>query len=529
MRYGLKRRDFFGLPAGLGWTRAVSAATEKTIAFVPQAMPESLDPIATPSFATRTVAMAVFETLYGTDAQLNPMPQLVAEHRMEEAGRRWVLRLRPDLRFHDGTPVTAADCVASLGRWMKRDRVGLALAARLEAIEATGDDTLTLRLTRRLPRIPLMLTKSGLSPPVIMPARLAASSPFTPVAEIVGSGPFRLANPGWRPGEKLELLRVAAYRPRPEASSFTGGGHVALIDRVVWRAAADPVQALRDGAADWIEWMPPNPAGDQVDDTAVTVRRLDDVGCYALLRLNTARGPTANQRIRQAILAGVDQMAVMETVFGANNDRFIAPVGLFPAGSEFASSAGMDRLGATQSPRAIKARLAEAGYHGEPIVVLNPVDDVVHARMTGAVIDELTQIGLTVAERKLNRQAFATAASEENGDWSALCDSVPCGDQFDPFAISAGMAPGRGPAGTGVRDLWPGWLDDPIAERLRQAWIDAGDAGRQLSLAAQLQTQVFTIAAFVPLGQWFPVTAWRTSVSGQQKGCFPVFWDIARA
>jgi peptide/nickel transport system substrate-binding protein len=517
------------------------AVTEKLLVFVPQAMPASLDPIATPGFATRTAAMAVFETLYGTDAQLNPMPQMVAGHRMEDSGKRWVFQLRSGLLFHDGTPVTARDCVASLRRWMRADRVGQALAARLEALEATAGDTLTLRLTRPLLRVPAMLAKSQLSPPLIMPERFAGTGADTPVEALIGSGPFRLAGLRWRPGDDLDLIRFAPYQPRLEASSFTAGRRVALLDRVLWRTPDDPLQALRDGAADWVELLPPDLADDALGDPGLTTGRLDEVGNYALLRLNTRRGPTANQAVRQAILAGIDQTAVMETVFGAGSGKFITPVGLFSPGSEFVSTAGSERIGAKKSPRAIRAMLADAGYQGEPLVVLNPVDDLVHTRLTGAVIDELKQIGLTVAERPLDRPAFAAwrahvqgaaqgapaaetshagdAAADHDG-WSALCDSVPGADHFDPLAISAGPAPSGG--------LWPGWLDDPAAARSRDAWIDTTDLGASRAIAAQLQLRVFTTANFVPLGQWRPTAAWRTIVTGQQKGSFPVFWDIAR-
>ena len=554
MRHGLNRRGLLRSAAlvGLGWRRA-DAADARQIVFVPQAMPASLDPIATPSFATRTAAMAVFETLYGTDARLNAMPQMVDRFRMEDDGRTWMFQLRADLWFHDGARVTARDCVASLRRWMRRDRVGHALGARLDVIEAPDDTTIRIRLGRPLRQLPLMLAKRQLSPPVIMPARFADQSVDTPVDGVIGSGPFRLANLDWHAGDPLDLLRFARYQPRTEASSFTGGGRVALLDRVLWRTPDDPPRALRDGAADWVEWLPPGLATDSFGDAPVTVGRIDDVGYYAMLRLNALRGPTANQRIRQAILAGVDQTAVMASVFGDDTTRFHAPIGLYPPGSEFVTTVGLDRISATKSPRTIKTMLRDAGYKGEPIVIVNPVDDPIHTRLTAAAIDELRQIGLTVETRDLDRQAFAAwrragggarpgadavpaakdrapenRASEnrppENRaaeDWSALCDSVPAADHFDPFAVSAGPPPAGG--------LWPGWPDDPAATRLRDAWIDAADLSTRRTLAAQLQAQAFTTAAFVPLGQWFPTSAWRKSIVGQQNGSFPVFWDIARA
>jgi peptide/nickel transport system substrate-binding protein len=537
MRHGLKRRGLLRLAAlpVPGWTKA-RAGDAKRLVFVPQAMPASLDPIATPSFATRTAAMAVFETLYGTDAHLNAMPQMVDQFKMDDGGKTWVFQLRAGLLFHDGTKVTARDCVASLRRWMRRDRVGHALGARLDVIDAPADDTLRLRFGRPLLRVPLMLAKSQLSPPVIMPASFADSSTETPVGAVIGSGPLRLENLAWHPGDPLDLVRFERYQPRTEASSFTGGRRVVLFDRVAWRTPEDPVQALREGSADWVEWLPPELAGGGFSDPGVTLGRLDDVGYYAMLRLNALRGPTANQRIRQAILAGVDQTAVMAAVFGDDTSRFRAPIGLFPPASEFFTTAGNDRIGGAKSPRAIKAMLKEAGYQGEPIVMLHPVDDMLHSRLTAAAIDELSQIGLTVEERKLDRRGFEawrsgnaardshTAPAREDGpvaaDWSALCDSVPCADHYDPLAISAGPPPAGG--------LWPGWPDDPAAARLRDGWIDAADLSTQRAIAAQLQVQVFTTAPFVPLGQWFPTAGWRNSLTGLQKGSFPVFWDVAR-
>jgi peptide/nickel transport system substrate-binding protein len=543
MRFGLNRRGLLRLAAlpvaGLqvGGRTGAHAAADKIIVFVPQAMPASLDPIATPSFATRTASMAVFETLYGTDARLNATPQMVDQFRMEDNGKNWLFQLRSGLRFHDGSKVTARDCVASLRRWMRRDRVGHALGARLDVIEAPSDDTLRLRLGRPLLRVPLMLTKSQLSPPVVMPARFADSSTETPVDGVIGSGPFRVGNLAWHQGDDLDLQRFDGYQPRTEASDFTGGGHMVLLDRVLWRTLGrtpdDPVKALRDGSVDWVEWVPPELAGGGFGDPNVMAGQMDDIGYYAMLRLNTRRGPTANQRVRQAILAGVDQTAVMAGVFGDDISRFRAPIGLFPPLSEFVTTAGEERIGGKKSPRAIKTMLLDAGYKGEPIVILDPVDDIIHTRLTAAAIDELKQIGLTIEQRKLDRQAFAAwrsgsatpgshsaSAGDEAADWSVLCDSVPCADHYDPFAISAGPPPAGG--------LWPGWPDDPAAARLRDAWIDAGDLNTQRAIAAQLQVQVFTTAAFVPLGQWFPTAAWRKTVTGLQKGSFPVFWDVVR-
>lgn len=521
---------------------------ERRIVFAPQAMPASLDPVATLTPAARTAGLAVFETLYGTDARQNPMPQMVQRHRVEEGGRQWVLQLRPEQMFHDGTPVTARDCVASLRRWMRRDRPGHGLAERLASLEATAGDVLTIRLKQPLPSLPALLSRSQPGPPVIMPARLAETDPATPVPEITGSGPFRLAEDSWQPGAGFRLVRFDRYTTRVEASSFTGGRRVALVDEVLWRDPADPLQALRDGTVDWVETLPLAVPDDLKNNRGLVMSRLNTLGFYAVLRLNAAHGPMSNPRLRQAVLATVDQTAVMETVFGAGSDLFRTPAGLFLPGSAFVNDAGKDRVNAKRSPRAIRALLSEAGYRGEKLIVLTPAGDPVHAALTAAVIEELRQAGLTIQERPATRQALDALRDGQTGrdgraqeeitrevpgkvpgqvpgqvpgavlgeDWSAFCDSFPGADHMDPSGIRTGRAAG------------PGWPEDPAADRARAAWIDTESIALQNAAAARLQEQVFLTVPFVTLGQWFTTAAWRTTLSGQQAGACPVFWNVAR-
>src|SRR3954449_2926580 len=164
--------------------RPAIAQAAKTLIFVPQANLTSLDPVWTTATVTRNYAFLVFETLYGLDAKLNPHPQMAEGHVTEDDGRRWTIRLRDGLAFHDGDKVLAQDCVASLQRWMKRDAVGQTLAQRLDALEAADDRTLVFRLKKPFPALPFALARTQPSPPVIMPARIAATDPYKQITEV---------------------------------------------------------------------------------------------------------------------------------------------------------------------------------------------------------------------------------------------------------------------------------------------------------------------------------------------------------
>ena len=124
----MQRRDVLktalaGVTA-LAAPRIVRAEGAKTITFTPHADLASLDPVWTTADITRNYSLAVFDTLYGYDAQFNVQPQMVEGAKTENDGKTWELTLRDGLKFHDGKPVLAKDCVATIKRFAKRNPFG---------------------------------------------------------------------------------------------------------------------------------------------------------------------------------------------------------------------------------------------------------------------------------------------------------------------------------------------------------------------------------------------------------------------
>ena len=78
---------------------------------MPHADLASLDPVWTTADVTRNFSLAVYDTLYGYDAQFKAQPQMVEGHTTANDGKQWDLTLRDGLKFHDGAPVLARDCV----------------------------------------------------------------------------------------------------------------------------------------------------------------------------------------------------------------------------------------------------------------------------------------------------------------------------------------------------------------------------------------------------------------------------------
>src|ERR1700674_2436501 len=134
----MKRRDVLKSAlagaAALAAPRIAGAEGPKTITFVPHADLASLDPVWTTADVTRNFSLAVYDTLYAFDAEFTVQPQMVAGDSVSSDGKDWTLTLRDGLKFHDGSPVLARDCVATIKRWGQRDSMGTALLARADEI-----------------------------------------------------------------------------------------------------------------------------------------------------------------------------------------------------------------------------------------------------------------------------------------------------------------------------------------------------------------------------------------------------------
>src|SRR5271168_1643911 len=255
-RWGRLAAALLAVTIGLGSAGGWAQTAQKTLRFIPQADLRSIDPIWTTAYVTRNFGYLVFDTLFSLDKDFKPQPQMVDKWTVSDDKLAWKFTLRPGLKWHDGTPVRAADCVASIERWGKRDPFGQKLMDATDAITADSDDTFTIKLKSPFPLMLNALGKLSSNVPFMMPERLAKTDPFQQIPEAIGSGPFKFVKEEWVPGNKAVFVKNADYVPRSEAPSLASGGKVAKIDRIEWIYIPDSATAagaLKAGEADWYE------------------------------------------------------------------------------------------------------------------------------------------------------------------------------------------------------------------------------------------------------------------------------------
>jgi peptide/nickel transport system substrate-binding protein len=195
----LTRRGAFAAGLALPMLHGTARAAG-TINVVLESEVVILDPHATTAAITRSFATHVFDTLFAMDGQGRIRPQMVEAWEVSADQLTWSFRLRAGLQWHDGAPVTAGDCVASLERWAPRDALGRMLWAAKAELVASDARSLRLTLSRPFPLVLDVLGKPNAPLPVMLPERLARIPVEQRIREPIGSGPSASARPSGAPG-----------------------------------------------------------------------------------------------------------------------------------------------------------------------------------------------------------------------------------------------------------------------------------------------------------------------------------------
>jgi peptide/nickel transport system substrate-binding protein len=523
----MQRRTFIaGAAASLPLSKAVAQTGKASVLrYVPQADLTVIDPVMTTAYITRYHATMVWDQLYGIDSQLQPQPQMVEGHTIEDDGKLWTFTLRDGLKFHDNEPVRGRDCVASIKRWAARDPMGQALLTRIAEMAAPDDRRFTIRLTRPFNLVLNCLSKIGPPTLVVMPERFASTDPFQSIKEIVGSGPYRFVPDERVVGSKVVYTRNPDYVPRPNGTpDWLSGPKIVHFDRVEWNVMPDPATAaaaLENGEVDWWE----NPPNDLLPALARNPKvRTEDTGPLGIMGtgvFNHLHPPFDKPAVRRIILEATAQADFMTAAAGTNKEMWRDGVGFFAPGTPMASDAGLGR-----TPRdlpTLNKALRDAGYQGEHVVMMAPSDQAVLTAECAVALDLFQKLGMDVGYEVMDWgtlvQRRAKKEPPSQGGWNFFITGWAGIDMTSPITNQTLRSNGS--------KAWFGWPDLPDVQALIDGWVDAPDLASQQKLAVDLQSKAFEQVPYLPTGQYFYRTACRDDITGIIPGQF-VFWNVRR-
>ncbi len=526
VRPGVARRAVVAIVGLWMMTAAAPALSETVLRVVPHADLRNTDPVWTTAYITRNHGYMVYDTLFALDEEFNVQPQMVDRWLVSADGLTWRFVLRDGLTWHDGQPVTAADCVASLRRWGARDGMGQKLADATRAWRVIDARTFELELVAPYGLVLESLGKISSNVPFIMPERHALVDPFEQIPEVIGSGPFVFVRDEWIPGARVVYRRNPNYVPRTEPASSAAGAKIARVDRVEWHYIPDPATALNALLADEVDYveLPPHDLLPVLEAApGVIVEDLDPLGVQGWLRMNHLHPPFDDPRIREAVLWLIDQEDYLQAAVG-NPAYYRTCPAVLACGTPYESAEGSQALIGHDLDRA-KALLAAAGYDDAPVVILQPTDIALLSSASLITAQALREAGFVVELQAMDWSTLtsrrAVMDSPAQGGWNLFHTWALAADVANPVANIA--------ISGGCRErAWFGWPCDEQIEQLRDSFARATDTGTRRSLAQQIQVRALTVVTHGLYGQWSNPVAYRDSLSGLIRSPVQFFWNIEK-
>ncbi len=500
----------------------------RTIRAVMQGDLRSFDPIWTTANITAYHGALIYDMLFSIDAQFKPQPQMVDSWTVSSDKLTYTFKLRDGLAWHDGTKVTATDCVASIKRWAARDGGGQALMAHTKAMSVKDDRTFVIALNSPFGLVIDVMAKPSTPVCFMMPLKDAQTDPNQQITGRIGSGPFMFNAAETRPGNQYVYDRNPHYVPRKEAPSGMAGAKIAKVDRVIFENLADDqtsLAALQAGEIDFFELIPIDFLPQVKGDPNITVEILNKTGNMGFLAMNNLHAPFNNVKARQAMLYLINQSDFMKASFG--NPKYYKACGsFFGCGTDMENNANTAWFKAAPDKAMAKKLFKESGYDGRPVVILQPTNFAFMNNAATILGQELTDIGVKAQLAASDWGGVitrrASMAADDKGGWDIFTTFSSGYTLANPVSYIADASNGK--------KAWFGWPSDALNEKLRNEWAAAPTLAARQAIARKIQQNAWNFVPHAFLGQWVSPVAHRSNVKGW-LGVPEVipFWNVSKS
>jgi peptide/nickel transport system substrate-binding protein len=324
--------------------------------------PSSMDPQYHALTPNIQLSQTLFDPLVCADAEMLPKPCLAESWTAQ--GNTWTFKLRPNVKFSDGSPFTAADVLFTFDRVPKVPNSPSSYKIYLQEItKVEALDPLTVRITTEKP-YPLLPTNMA-SLPILSAKAASGTAPEGKTTTelnagngLVGAGPYKFVS--WKRGSEIVFERNPHYwGPKP------------AWDKVTYRPISNPaarVAALLAGDVDLVEDPPTDDLERLKKDPKLNVvAKASNRIIYVALDQNgeqtpgiqgtNGKNPFLDKRVREAMSLAIDRQALVDRIMGgiATPAAQLLPLPMLGASKNLATPVKAD-------PEKAKALLKAAGY-----------------------------------------------------------------------------------------------------------------------------------------------------------------------
>jgi peptide/nickel transport system substrate-binding protein len=402
----------------------LAQARDLTIAL--RSEPSSMDPQFHSLTPNTQLSETLFDPLVRTDGNAKPVPSLAESWTVD--GNVWNFKLRPNVKFADGSPLTAEDVLFTYARVPKVPNSPSSYSLYLSTVEKVeAPDPMTVRITTKGPS-PVLLANLSMVPIMSHKAAAGPAPEGKTTVELnrgdglVGTGPYKFVS--WKRGAEIVFERNEHY-----------WGEKPVWDKVIYRPisnSAARVAALLAGDVDLIEDPPTDDLPRLKKDKNLHVQETPSVRVIYIainqgkevppgVSGTDGKNPLTDKRVRQALSLAIDRKAIVERIM----DGVGLPAGNLLAYPAFGTSEKYSKAAVADAAQA-KKLLAEAGYpNGFALSLGSPAGRYTNdQRIAQAVASMWARIGVktdveTMAPPVFFKQRNAYAFSTYLAGWAA--------------------------------------------------------------------------------------------------------------
>ncbi|HEY2628396.1 MAG TPA: ABC transporter substrate-binding protein [Usitatibacter sp.] len=488
-------------------TMAWSASAQREISVGLQAAITSIDPHYHNLSPNNSLLLHIYEPLVFRDANGKLAPGLAVSWRAID-DLTWEFKLRRNVKFHDGSPFTAEDVVATYKRVPIVPNSPSSMATFVKPIVETRIvDPYTIVFKTATPHV---LMPSDLAAVDIIPkavAEKASTEDFNSGKAAIGTGPYRFAE--YVPNQRVVLKANYAY----------WGGEEPW-DKVTFKILSNPaarVAALLSGDVQMIETVPTSDIAKLSGDKNFALAdKVSNRVIYAhLYQWNDkaapgvtakdgsplGKNPFMDPRVRKALSIGINRDAIADRIM----EKRAVPAGQLLADSFFGTSKKLKP--AKYDPEGAKKLLAEAGYpNGFALTVYGTNNRYINDdKIAQALAQFYSRIGIDAKVETMPSSVYFTRATKGEFGYMVLgwgTESCEQGSSLRSLLATQDLARGMGVTNRAH------YSNPAFDKQVTDALMMMDDKKREVMIQQAAETAM-NDTALVPIH--FEVSTWATA------------------
>ena len=477
----------------------------------------TLDPIMKISTYGNIITEALYDTLVYQDPKDNTIkPGLATSWEASDDGKAYTFKLRPEAKFHDGTPVNAEAVKLTFDRaadrqYLPQNAYTTVLMEAYDRSEVIDEHTVKVSTKdRRVNFLPSTMGRSYLG--IVSPTAVKKYGVPAYGDHPTGSGPYRFVE--WQHGSHITIERNPDYKWGSPIFSNQGPPRVNRITFSYIPEASTRLAALQSGEVNAILGVPEANLAALTADPHFEVLKALKNGAPSRININNQRFPTDDVAVRRAISQAIDREALNKTVLFGQDKPYegfleermldLKPDAKAPAYNLEAAKKTLDDAGWKLGSDGIRVKdgkrlqLQAIGYATNP-----PVLEFVQSA--------LKQAGMDVSVEKLSAAAVTARAEKEEGTFNLLFRTFVGFTNEDPNVLftdynSANIPPKQ----TNNRDRF----SNPDVDRLTVAGYQEPDPEKRKQIYWQVQDILAKQVPNIPLLEAYQTVGMKKGVHG---------------